>query len=243
MEIKEVNTMSYSNAPFKLKQIQEEILATARKAGRDPGDISLIAVSKLHPYTAVQSLVQAGHLDFGENYIQEALQKQEKIEYNNLRWHFIGHLQSNKAKFVPGNFHLVHTVDSIKLARALHNVAKDINIVQPILIQVNIAEENQKFGICKTELSHLVQGILNLSNLDLQGLMCMPPFFDDSEKSRPYFCKLRQLRDQINNKFDLHLPHLSMGMTADFTQAIEEGATLLRVGTRIFGSRPKLMPK
>jgi pyridoxal phosphate enzyme (YggS family) len=231
--------MQYTNAPAQLEEVQEEIRAAAQKAGRKPEEIGLIAVSKLHPWQAVQSLAQAGHKDFGENYIQEALQKQEELKNKDLRWHFIGHLQSNKAKFVPGNFHLVHTVDSLKLARALHKKAKEHNIRQSILIQVDLAGEEQKSGLPKSELLTLVEEVLELPHLDLQGLMCMPPFFQDGEKTRPYFIELRQCRDRIAERFALQLPHLSMGMTADFVQAIEEGATLVRIGTRIFGSRPE----
>lgn len=231
--------MSYQKAPFQLEQLQEEIATAAHKASRAPEEISLIAVSKLHPSAAIKALAQAGHLDFGENYIQEALHKQQEIVRDDLRWHFIGHLQTNKAKFIPGNFHLIHTVDSLKLAQALHKKAKEHDIRQSILIQVHLAAEEQKAGLPKEELPGLVEEVLKLSHLDLQGLMCMPPFFEDGEKTRPYFRDLRQCRDQIAKRFALKLPHLSMGMTADFIQAIEEGATLLRIGTRIFGPRPK----
>jgi hypothetical protein len=222
----------------RLQQTLEEIEAAARKAGRESGEISLVAVSKLHPPEAVNALAEAGHRDFGENYVQEALDKQQQVLHRDLRWHFVGRVQTKKAKYLPGRFHLVHTIDSAKLAEALDRRCDSEEVEQPVLLQVNLAGEAQKGGVSPEDTPSLAETVLASKRLVLSGLMCMPPFFDDPERSRPYFAALRSLKEDLEGRLGLHLPHLSMGMTNDFVQAIEEGATLLRVGTRIFGERP-----
>jgi hypothetical protein len=222
----------------RLQQTRQEIEEAARKSGRDFGDISLIAVSKLHPAAAVDALAEAGHLDFGENYVQEALDKQQQVAHRDLRWHFVGRIQTKKAKYLPGRFHLVHTIDSAKLAQALDRRCESEGVEQPVLLQVNLAGEAQKGGVTPEETPSLAEAVLASKRLVLRGLMCMPPFFDDPERSRPYFASLRSLKEDLEGRLGLHLAHLSMGMTNDFVQAIEEGATLLRIGTRIFGERP-----
>ncbi len=236
----------------RLKQVQKRIEKAALNAGRNPADITLVAVSKFHPSDAVAELVRHGQMDFGENYMQEALRKQDEIQalLNKdparrpaLRWHFIGHLQSRKVGDAIGRFALIHTVDSLKLAQNMHK-----NIInstpegrtptpQDILIQVNIGEEAQKSGVAIDSLPELAEQVETLSGLRLLGLMCIPPFFDDAERSRPFFVKLRELRDDLNNRLGRSLPCLSMGMSMDFEAAIAEGATIVRVGTDIFGPR------
>jgi len=222
----------------RLEHTRQEAAQAAQGCGRNPEEITLVAVSKLHPAKAVAVLADAGHRDFGENYIQEALGKQEELSGRDIRWHFIGHLQSNKAKFAAGRFALIHTLDSAKLARALHNRAQDMNIRQDVLIQVNVSGEEQKFGVSQDGLGELAEAVAGFSGLALKGLMSMPPFFDRPEAARPYFARLRELRDKAESDLGVRLPHLSMGMTGDFPVAIQEGATIIRIGTKIFGPRP-----
>lgn len=223
--------------------VQGRLAKAIASAGRQPKDVQLIAVSKLHPSSAIATVAQAGHVHFGENYVQEALQKLDDLQALNLQWHFIGHIQSKKAKDVAGRFGLIHTVGSEKLADALHKAMmklgeqSQVQPAQDILIQVNIGDEPQKSGVASDDLFALADYIMTLPTLRLQGLMCLPPFFDDGEAARPFFAKLRNLRDALAVHTGLTLPHLSMGMSGDFVQAIEEGATLVRVGTDIFGAR------
>jgi pyridoxal phosphate enzyme (YggS family) len=217
-----------------------EVLArmdeVARAAGREPGDVRLVAVSKLHPAGDVLRLFQAGQRIFGENYVQEAQAKMEALPPE-ISWHFIGHLQTNKVKAVVGRFDLVHGVDSLKLARSLHERAEALGLVQDVLVQVNLAAEKQKSGILEAELPPLAEYLAAGRNLRWQGLMLMPPFFDDPEGARPFFARLRELAASLRSRYGLALPELSMGMTGDFEAAIQEGATLVRIGTRIFGER------
>ena len=221
------------------RQTLDDIEEAARKAGRNPARVSLVAVSKLHPYRAVAELIQAGQLDFGENYVQEALDKQaEGGSLQGIRWHFIGRLQTNKAKFLAGKFHLIHSLDRLKMARALNKKSLESGVRQGVLIQVNLAEEEQKGGTAEDDLFRFAEETHSLEGLKLRGLMCMPPFFDDGERARPYFSRLRKIRETLERELGTDLPHLSMGMTGDYPQAIEEGATLVRIGTRIFGPRP-----
>ncbi|MCJ2166065.1 MULTISPECIES: YggS family pyridoxal phosphate-dependent enzyme [unclassified Pseudodesulfovibrio] len=210
----------------------------AARAGRDPEEVTLVAVSKLHPASDIRALAETGQTEFGENYVQEALGKQEELTDLEVNWHFIGGLQSNKAKFVAGNFELVHSVDSRNLAQALHKKAAGLNVVQDILIQVNISGEAQKSGISEENLHQLADEIMGMHGVHLVGLMTMPPFFDDPERARPVFSRLRELKDGLEKQLGTKLPHLSMGMTGDFVPAVLEGATLVRIGTRIFGVRP-----
>lgn len=215
----------------------ESVSTAARRAGRNPADVQIIAVSKLHPPEAVKTLADAGQRDFGENYVQEAQQKQAVIGDEPIRWHFIGQLQTNKAKHIPGAFHLIHSVDRLKLAQALHKRCQDLGQQQAVLLQVNVSGEGHKGGIDQSDLFQEAEQILKLEGLDVQGLMCMPPFFDQGEKARPFFAALRRWRDSLEQRFQIKLPHLSMGMSGDYVQAVEEGATLVRIGTQIFGPR------
>lgn len=218
-------------------EVKEALAEAARRAGRAPDDITLVAVSKLHPASDVRALAEAGQLDFGENYVQEALAKREELADLGLNWHFIGGLQSNKARFVAGSFSLVHSVDSVKLARALHRKAVELGVVQDILVQVNIGGEAQKSGVAVDGLSALAEEVEDMEGVRLTGLMTLPPFFDDPERARPVFARLRRLRDGLEERLGRRLEHLSMGMTGDFVPAVEEGATMVRIGTRIFGAR------
>ena len=223
-----------------LLQIRERIRQAAVRSDRDPATVNLVAVSKTVPTYRVRKAIAAGLTVFGENYIQEAREKIETLASHPVTWHFIGHLQSNKAKYAVRLFELIHSVDSLKLARELDKQARKRNKVQSILIQVNIAREDNKSGVTEEEAPELVREVRQLSNLSVRGLMTMPPFFNAPEKVRPYFRALRELRDRIEGmKMEkLVLPELSMGMTGDFEAAVEEGATLVRIGTAIFGDRP-----
>jgi pyridoxal phosphate enzyme (YggS family) len=208
----------------------------ARRAGREPDSVRLLAVSKLHPAQDVLTLFEAGQPMFGENYVQEALGKMAVLP-GEISWHFIGHLQTNKVKNVVGRFALVHGVDSLKLARSLQGQAEALGVAQDVLVQVNLAGEEQKSGIAEKDLPELAEFLAGCTALRWQGLMLMPPFFDDPERARPYFARLRELAETLRAGVGLPLPELSMGMTGDFGAAIEEGATLVRIGTRIFGER------
>ncbi len=230
---------SFTETPWKrLESVRDSLEKACERAGRAPGDVQLVAVSKYQPAAAIAALVQAGQRLFGENYVQEALHKQEELQDQALDWHFIGKLQSNKARHAVGRFSLIHTVDKEKLARTLHKEAAKLGVIQPVLLQVNIGCEPQKAGVSLEALESLAAEAASLDGLDVQGLMCMPPLCQDGEEARPFFRRLAELREGLQQSLGLALPHLSMGMSADFAQAIEEGATLVRVGTALFGQRP-----
>lgn len=218
-----------------LQNVKNRIAAAAQRAGRDPAAVRLVAVSKTVPLDRIKEAVAAGQRLFGENYLQEARGKIEALGPA-ASWHFIGHLQSNKAKAAVGLFELIHGVDSLKLAQALNAAAAQIGKIQPILIQINLAGEASKSGTAPEAATELLLQIGKLSHLRVLGLMTMPPFLEP-EAVRPYFRTLRELRDRLQDRRGQPLPELSMGMSGDFEVAIEEGATLVRVGTAIFGSR------
>jgi len=215
--------------------------AACERAGRAPESVRLVAVSKFHPASDIAALVACGQREFAESYAQEALAKQDELVGQDILWHFVGGLQTKKAKAVVGRFALTHSVDSEKLARELTKRAKEARILQPVLIEVNMGEE-QKAGVDEADLPELARLVLSLKDrgcgLDLRGLMCLPPIFDSPEEARPAFEYLRELRDELSASLGIPLPELSMGMTGDFEAAIEEGATIIRVGTSIFGPRP-----
>jgi len=222
-----------------IKKINDDICAAAQRSGRDASKVTLIAVSKRKPHEMIQQAIDAGHRNFGENYIQEAMEKIDFLGRESAIWHFIGHLQSNKAKFAVKYFDLIHTVDTVKLAKEINRQAQKIGKTQKILLQVNIARETTKSGAEENEIMDIAKQVCQFDNLHVSGLMCMPPFFDDPEDARIYFKELNQISKNIET---LNLPHtamthLSMGMSNDFTVAVEEGATLVRVGTAIFGAR------
>ena len=222
-----------------LAQIRERIDAAAKRAGRTDA-ITLVAVSKFHDLDAITQAIEAGQKDFGENYVQEAVAKIDAIARPDIRWHFIGHLQKNKAKFVAPVFSSVQTVDSAKLAAALGKKAIEAGRELPILLQVNISGEESKSGADPDSARRLLEEMASVEGVRIRGLMTMPPFLEP-EQVRPYFVALRKLRDQLAKSAPsgVSLDELSMGMSGDFEVAIEEGATIVRVGTSIFGERPK----
>ena len=218
-----------------LLRVTERIEKAAQKAGRNPKDIRLVAVSKTMEADRVREAIEAGVTILGENYVQEAQKKIEEIG-KPVSWHFIGHLQSNKAKVAVRLFDTIHSVDSVALAEELNRRAQQANQKIPIMIEVNLSGEATKFGTEEEKVTSLAQGVLKLDHLSLEGLMTMPPYFDDPEMSRPYFIQLRELKERLV-KGGIPLKDLSMGMSNDFEIAIQEGATYVRVGTAIFGAR------
>lgn len=223
----------------RLDHVKDQIRAAAISCGRKPDTVRLVAVSKTVPVERILKAIKAGATTLGENYIQEAGEKIESLKEHDVSWHFIGHLQSNKAKYAVKLFDLIHSVDSLKLAKELDKRARTIDKLQKILVQVNISGEETKSGIDAAEVFGLVQNIASLKNLSIRGLMTMPPYFNAPEKVRPYFKALKDLQSQIEQKAiqNVHMMELSMGMSGDFETAIQEGATLIRVGTSIFGER------
>ncbi len=228
----------------KLEKVKKRIAEAAEGCGRDPGSVRLVAVSKTMPADIVRQAIEAGADILGENYVQEARDKIAELSDLPVSWHFIGGLQSNKAKYVVKLFDLIHSVDSAKLMKEIDKQAKKIDKVQDILIQVNIAGEEQKWGTSPEETMELIELAARLDNVAVRGLMTMPPFFDDPEKARPFFRRLKEMRDRLAERIadyssegNVCLDELSMGMTGDFEAAVEEGATLVRIGTAIFGHR------
>ncbi|MFW6011047.1 MAG: YggS family pyridoxal phosphate-dependent enzyme [Desulfosalsimonas sp.] len=222
-----------------IRLIQERIRNAAISCGRDPESVKLVAVTKTVEPERIRKAVDTGLNCFGENYIQEARQKAQDLADCDISWHFIGHLQSNKAKYAVRIFDLIHSVDSFKLARELDRQAEKHGRIQNILIQINLGQEQSKSGITQKEAPGLARQISELDNLSIQGLMTMPPFFDQPEKVRPFFRKLAMLRDKISgeNIPGVEPKELSMGMTGDFEVAVEEGSTMVRIGTALFGER------
>jgi pyridoxal phosphate enzyme (YggS family) len=223
----------------RLERVQERIREAAVGCGRDPETVKLVAVSKTVPLNLVQAGIKAGATILGENYVQEASQKIEALQGEDVSWHLVGHLQSNKAKHAVKLFDLIHSVDSFKLAKELDRRSHAIDKVQPILIQVNISGEQTKSGIETDEALALIREVAPLENVAVRGLMTMPPYFNAPALVRPYFRALRALQSQVREEAirNVDMSELSMGMTGDFEAAIEEGATLVRIGTAIFGKR------
>lgn len=221
----------------RLDRVRERIARACARAGRDPADVTLVAVSKFHPPGAVAALHALGQDIFGESYVQEALPKMEALARTGVRWHFIGRLQKNKAKFAVGRFELIHTVDSLDLARTLQKRAAEAGVVQPVLIQVNVDDEPQKAGVPVSGALDLAGAVCGMAALDLRGLMVLPRLFDAPEAARPAFAALRALRDDLAAGLSRPLPVLSMGMSGDLEPAVEEGATHVRIGTDLFGPR------
>ena len=219
-----------------LKEVRAAIAAAAHKAGRDPAAVRLVAVSKTVDLERIRAAIAAGQDLFGENYLQEAKTKIDVLG-RQVSWHLVGHLQTNKAKGAVELFDLIHAVDRVKLVRALDAAAARMEKVQDILIQVNQGGEETKSGAAPEAALKLLQEAARLPHLRVLGLMTMPPWFSDPEAVRPYFRALRDLRDRLRDQTGLPLPELSMGMSGDYAVAVEEGATLVRVGTAIFGRR------
>lgn len=223
----------------KLYALNERIRKAALSAGRDPRTVRLVGVSKTKPPEAIREAIAAGLTIIGESYVQEARDKYGVLSGLPVSWHFIGHLQTNKVKYILPIFDLIHSVDSFKLAAEIDKQAEKISKIQNILIQVNIAEEISKSGISRQGTAALAEAISHLKHVRLQGLMTLPPFFDEPDKAGPYFSALRRLSDEIRaiGIPGVAMEELSMGMTGDFEVAIAEGATLIRIGTALFGGR------
>ena len=214
------------------RAIRTRVAEACERAARAPSDVTIVAVSKTHPVHAICAAAAAGARDFGENYVQELVGK--RAEVTDVNWHFIGRLQRNKAKLVAGEVALVHAVDSVELAQEL---AKRATRRQPILLAVNVSGEQTKGGVAHSEALALARAFVAIDNIRLDGLMTMPPPSEDPEASRPVFVALRELRDRLQDDLGAPLPVLSMGMSGDFEVAIACGATHVRIGTAIFGSR------
>ncbi|CAN5804626.1 YggS family pyridoxal phosphate-dependent enzyme [soil metagenome] len=224
----------------RLDKVREKIAAAARSSGREPNEVTLVAVSKTHPVAELREALGVGATDFGENRIQEAESKIAALGNRPPRWHLIGHLQANKARRAVKLFDVVHTLDSVSLADRLERACVEEERAElPVLIQVELSGETTKSGVPAAGLSELVKSVNQCSRLRLQGLMTLPQFFEDAERVRPFFRYLRELRDQMQlaGHFGDGRGELSMGMSHDFEVAIEEGATIVRVGTAIFGER------
>jgi pyridoxal phosphate enzyme (YggS family) len=228
-----------SDVASRLADVKERIVRAARGCGRDPMTVKLVVVSKTVSSNRIAEAIRAGVTNLGENYVQEAKEKINTFKGQDVTWHFIGHLQSNKAKYAVKLFDLIHSVDRFNLAKELNKRAHGMNKTQDILVQVNISGEETKSGVGPSQTFELVRRISGLENLCVRGLMTMPPFFDAPDLVRPYFKALNDLRRLVKREAipGIHMSELSMGMSGDFETAIEEGATLVRVGTAIFGTR------
>lgn len=222
-----------------LQRVQEQIASAANRAGRKPEEITLIGVSKTHPAQAIQEAFAAGLRHFGENRVQEWESKQSEVARLPATWHLIGHLQSNKAAKAAHLFHTIDSVDDGALAQRLDRAAAETPVGRPlrVLIEVRLGGEETKSGVTELGLPELAEKVGGFSRLELAGLMCIPPFLENPEQVRPYFSRLRELRDQLQRRLGKRLPVLSMGMSHDFEVAILEGATEVRVGTALFGAR------
>ncbi|MDD3338204.1 MAG: YggS family pyridoxal phosphate-dependent enzyme [Lachnospiraceae bacterium] len=221
-----------------IRNVQEHIVKACERSGRDPKEVTLIAVSKTKPECMVEEAYAAGTRDFGENKAQEMSRKYDSLS-KDIRWHMIGHLQRNKVKYVVGKACLIHSVDSVRLAEAIQEQAQKTDVIMPVLIEVNVADEESKFGITTEETMSLVEEISKFPNISIKGLMTIAPHVSNPEENRWVFRKLKQLGVDIKDKNynNVNVDILSMGMSGDYEVAIEEGATMVRVGTSIFGER------
>lgn len=219
-----------------LLTVQKNVASAAEKAGRSADDVTLMAVSKTWPIPKVQEVVDAGQIDLGENRIQEAESKVPAMS-SSLRWHLIGHLQGNKVRKALPLFDQIHSVDSLDLAKRINLIAEDLGLYPKVYLQVNIADDSAKYGFSEAAMEGALEEILGLDRLDILGLMTIPAFNPDPEATRPAFAGLRELKDRLETQFSAGLSALSMGMSHDYHVAIEEGATIVRVGSAIFGKR------
>ena len=219
-----------------LKRVRSQIADAAKKSGRSPDDIALVAISKTHEAEKVHAALDAGQQLFGESRVQEARAKIPMLP-SSARWHFVGRLQKNKIRHALPLFELFHSVDSVGLAREMNRIAEEEGLHPRVLLEVNVAGEGSKIGFAPGSLRAEMEALLDLPRLTIEGLMTIPPLAPEAEASRKYFSALRDLRDQFAAQFHVGLPQLSMGMSGDFAVAIEEGATIVRVGTAIFGKR------
>lgn len=219
-----------------LELVLARIAQALKKSGRHSGDVQLIAASKKQDAEKVRAVYEAGQPIFGESRVQEARAKIPLLP-SAVRWHFIGHLQKNKIRHALPLFELFHSIDSRALADEVERIAEEGGVRPRVLLEVNLAGEGSKIGFAPEELRVEMEAMLSLTRVSIEGLMTIPPLAPEEEQSRGYFVSLRELRDQLEREFDVRLPHLSMGMSNDYAIAIEEGATLVRVGTAIFGKR------
>jgi pyridoxal phosphate enzyme (YggS family) len=217
--------------------VRKNIYAAAERAGRSPDDVELVAVSKMHPVDSVsEAFQQAGQELFGESRVQEALVKIPELP-SRLRWHFIGHLQANKVRKALPCFELIHGIDTVEIACDVDRVAGEMGLFPRVLLEVNVSGEGSKHGFSPEELERELEGLLALPRIQVEGFMTMAPLVKEAEAARPYFTKLRELRDRLAGQVGIPLATLSMGMSGDYEVAVEEGATLVRVGSALFGGR------
>lgn len=221
-----------------LEQVRKNIEEACRAVNRDPGEVTLISVSKTKPVSMLQEAYDAGSRDFGENKVQEIMDKYPQLP-SDIRWHMIGHLQRNKVKYIVDKVALIHSVDSLRLAETIENEAAKHNVTVPILIEVNVAQEESKFGLKTEEVLSLVESVAALPHINIKGLMTIAPYVEDPEENRGIFRQLKKLSVDIASKNinNVNMSVLSMGMTGDYQVAVQEGATMVRVGTGIFGER------
>lgn len=221
-----------------LDLVREQIAQAAAKSRRSADDVELVAISKTHDAEKVREAIEAGQTLFGESRVQEARVKIPELP-SNVRWHFVGHLQKNKIRHALPLFELIHSVDSLALAQDVNRIAEEDGLHPRVLLEVNVAGEGSKFGFQPDKLRAEMESLLALPRLSILGLMTIPPIAEEADESRKYFVQLRDLRDSLQTEFHVDLAQLSMGMTQDYAIAVEEGATLVRVGTAIFGERSK----
>ena len=221
----------------RLKEILYRIEKACERSGRDPDEVTLLGASKKVPPERLEIFYSCGLKTFGENRVQEFLTKYEALRDLDIEWHFIGRLQTNKVKYLMGKVLMIHSLDRQSLADEIDKRSGKAGITQRVLIEVNLGGEESKGGVSEDDLPALVEYTLSKESLKLLGLMAIPPYFPDPEDVRPYFVRLRDLRDRISEEFGIKLPHLSMGMSHDYEVAVEEGATIVRVGTALFGER------
>ena len=221
-----------------LERVREQIAHAAAKVGRAPNEVELVAITKTHAAEKVREAIQAGQSLFGESRVQEARAKIPELPAA-IRWHFVGHLQKNKIRHALPLFEMIHSVDSLVLAQEMNRIAEEEGMHPRVLLEINVAGEGSKFGFAPDKLREQMEALLALPRLSVLGLMTIPPLGEEPEASRKYFVQLRELRDRLQTEFRVDLAQLSMGMTQDYAVAVEEGATLVRVGTAIFGERKK----
>jgi pyridoxal phosphate enzyme (YggS family) len=229
-------TSTMNSVSQNLERVREQIEQAAVKSGRAVEDVELVAITKTHPAEKVREAIEAGQTLFGESRVQEARAKIPELP-SSMRWHFVGHLQKNKIRHALVLFEMIHSVDSLGLAQEINRIAGEQGLHPRVLLEVNVAGEGSKFGFSVENLRNQMEDLLALPRLSVLGLMAIPPLGQEAEVSRKYFVQLRELRDRLQTEFRVDLAQLSMGMTQDFAVAIEEGATLVRVGTAIFGER------
>lgn len=225
-----------SDIRHNLETIQQQIDEAARRSGRATDAIQLLAVSKTYPPAIIQQAFEVGQIHFGENRVQELMEKVPALP-GGIDWHLIGHLQKNKARKILPDVAAIHSVDSLSIAGAINRIAGELELKSKIYLQVNISHDEAKFGFSSSEIHHALEQIMAMEHLQIEGLMTIPEFTAELEKTRRHFAALRELRDELQTSCGIALPGLSMGMSHDFTAAIEEGATVVRVGSAIFGKR------